>query len=51
MAEKEGFKYYAKVTWKKGTFVSNTGRKAKNSEELMIFSKGKARCLRPCKKD
>ncbi|MEG1311997.1 MAG: DNA methyltransferase [Romboutsia sp.] len=47
MAEEEGFKYYAKVTWKKGTFVSNTGRKAKNSEELMIFSKGKARCLRP----
>ncbi|MGL5648236.1 MAG: DNA-methyltransferase [Clostridium sp.] len=46
IAEKEGFKYYAKVSWKKGTFVSNTGRKAKNSEELMIFSKGKARNLR-----
>lgn len=46
MAEEEGFKYYAKVTWKKGTFVSNTGRKAKNSEDIMIFSKGKARELR-----
>ena len=47
MAEKAGFSYYAKVPWKKGTFVSNTGRKAKNSEDMMIFSKGKARAMRP----
>ena len=52
MAEKAGFIYYAKVPWKKGNFVSNTGRKAKNTEEMMIFSKGKARNLRPdAKKD
>jgi len=49
MAKKAGFKYYAKVPWKKGTFVSNTGRTAKNSEDVMIFSKGKARNLRPDK--
>lgn len=47
MAKKAGFSYYAKVPWKKGTFVSNTGRKAKNSEDMMIFSKGKARAMRP----
>ena len=46
MAEENGLQYYAKVTWKKGTFVSNTGRKAKNSEDVMIFSKGKPRELR-----
>lgn len=52
MAEEAGFRYYAKVPWKKGTFISNTGRKSKNTEEMMIFSLGKARNLRPdVKKD
>lgn len=52
MAEKAGFVYYAKVPWKKGTFIGNTGRKAKNTEDMMIFSKGKARNMRPdAKKD
>ena len=46
MAQEVGFEYYAKVPWIKGNFVSNTGRKAKNSEDIMIFSKGKARALR-----
>lgn len=46
MAEEAGFEYYAKVPWIKGTFVANTGRKAKNSEDMMIFSKGKARALK-----
>jgi len=41
-----GFQYYAKVAWIKGDFVANTGRKSKNSEEVMIFSKGPARKLR-----
>jgi site-specific DNA-methyltransferase (adenine-specific) len=45
-AEQCGLQYYSKVTWKKGTFVSNTGRKAKNSQDVMIFSKGKARNMR-----
>lgn len=45
-AKEAGFIYYAKVTWKKGTFVSNTGRKAKNTQDIMIFSKGKARNMR-----
>lgn len=52
MAEKAGFQYYAKVPWKKGNFVANTGRKAKSTEEILIFSKGAARSLRPdAKKD
>ena len=46
MAEECGFQYYAKIPWIKGTFVSNTGRCSKNSEDLMIFSKGKPRALR-----
>lgn len=49
MAEKAGFEYYAKVPWKKGTFVSNTGRKSKNTEDIMLFTKGKSRALRPDK--
>lgn len=46
MAKECGLLYYSKVPWKKGNFVSNTGRKAKNTEDVMIFSKGKARSLR-----
>jgi site-specific DNA-methyltransferase (adenine-specific) len=46
MAHECGLLYYAKIPWKKGKFVSNTGRKAKNTEDVMIFSKGKARSLR-----
>ena len=46
LAEKSGFKYFAKVPWIKGNFVSNTGRKAKNSEDVMIFSKGEPRELK-----
>ena len=38
-AKEAGFIYYSKVAWKKGTFVSNTGRKAKNTQDIMIFSK------------
>lgn len=49
-AKEAGFIYYSKVPWKKGTFVSNTGRKAKNTQDVMIFSKGKARNMRYDKK-
>lgn len=45
-AKASGLVYYSKVIWKKGKFVSNTGRKAKNTQDIMIFSKGKARSLR-----
>lgn len=45
-AEQCGLLYYSKVTWKKGDFVANTGRKSKNTQDVMIFSKGKARNLR-----
>lgn len=45
-AKEAGSIYYSKVTWKKGTFVSNTGRKAKNTQDIMIFSKGRARNMR-----
>lgn len=47
MAKAAGFSYYSKVSWTKGSFVANTGRKAKNTEDVMIFTKGKARALRP----
>ena len=46
MAVKNGFKYFAKVPWVKGNFVSNTGRKAHNTEDVMIFSKGEPRSLK-----
>lgn len=46
MAMKVGFLYYAKVPWVKGEFVANTGRKSKNTEDVLFFSKGKARSLR-----
>ncbi len=49
-AKEAGLLYYSKVTWKKGTFISNTGRKAKNTQDIMIFSKGKARNMRVDKK-
>lgn len=49
-AKEAGFIYYSKVPWKKGSFVSNTGRKAKNTQDVMIFSKGKARNMRYDKK-
>ena len=45
-AKECGLEYYCKVMWKKGKFVSNTGRKAKNTQDIMIFTKGKARNLR-----
>ncbi|WP_275372534.1 DNA-methyltransferase [Clostridium tertium] len=50
MAEECGLVYYSKVPWKKGKFVANTGRKAKNTEDIMFFTKGKARSLRLDKK-
>ena len=46
MAQNNGFKYFAKVPWKKGNFISNTGRKSKNSEDVMIFSNGEPRNLK-----
>lgn len=46
MAKECGLMYYCKVGWKKGKLINNTGRKAKNGEDIMIFSKGKARSLR-----
>lgn len=52
MAMSAGFLYYAKVPWKKGSFVANTGRKSGNTEDILIFSKGAPRKLRPdAKKD
>lgn len=50
MAIEAGFEYYSKIPWVKGTFVSNTGRKSKNTEDIMLFTKGKARELRIDKK-
>lgn len=46
-AKKAGFKYYAKVPWQKEGFVANTGRKSKNTEDVLMFTKGKSRSLRP----
>ena len=46
MAIDRGFKYFAKVPWKKGNFIANTGRKSTNIEDVMIFSKGSPRKLK-----
>ena len=46
MAIKEGFKYFTKVPWIKGDFKANTGRKSKNREDIMFFSKGEPRTLK-----
>lgn len=46
MAEKAGLEYYSTVNWKKGNFVSNTGRKAKNTEQMVFFTKGAPRSLK-----
>ena len=46
MAQDNGFKYFAKVSWKKGNFTANTGRKSKNIEDVMIFSNGEPRSLK-----
>lgn len=46
MAKENGLKYFAKVSWVKGNFISNTGRKSKNSEDVMIFSNGEPRNLK-----
>lgn len=46
MAEKSGFEYYTTVNWQKGNFVSNTGRKAKNTEQMIFFTKGAPRSLK-----
>ena len=46
MAKENGLKYFAKVSWKKGNFISNTGRKSKNVEDVMIFSNGEPRNLK-----
>lgn len=47
MAQEAGLNYYATVNWQKGDFVANTGRKAKNTEQLVFFTKGAARSLKP----
>ena len=47
MAIANGFQYYAKVSWIKGTFVSNTGRKQHNCEDVLFLTKGKPRALKP----
>lgn len=49
MAEEAGLSYYSKVAWKKGDCIFNTGRKSKNSEDVIFFVKGRARSLRPDK--
>lgn len=46
MAEKSGFEYYTTVNWQKGDFISNTGRKAKNTEQMIFFTKGSPRSLK-----
>lgn len=47
MALANGFQYYAKVSWIKGTFVANTGRKQHNVEDVLFLTKGKPRALKP----
>ena len=47
MAEEAGFKYFTKTIWKKGRKPYNTGRNMSNLLDIIIFSKGRARELRP----
>ena len=39
MAKDNGFKYFAKMAWKKGNFISNTGRKSKNRSSRVPYLK------------
>ena len=50
MAEKAGLILFTKTIWKKGNKPYNTGRNQSNLLDILIFSKGKARNLRPDKK-
>lgn len=46
MAEKSGLIYYASILWRKAPEGQiNTGRTTKGVEQIVIFTKGKARCL------
>ena len=46
MAEKANLNYYASVIWRIAPEgVINTGRTTKGVEQIVIFTKGKARCL------
>lgn len=46
MAEKAGLDYYASILWRKAPEGKiNTGRTTKGIEQIVIFTKGKARCL------
>lgn len=46
MALKSGLEFYASVIWRKAPEgVINTGRTTKGVEQIVIFTKGKARCL------
>ena len=39
MAAKAGLCYVTDITWVKGNFVANTGRKSKNTEHCLVFCK------------
>lgn len=46
MAEKAGLSYYASILWRKAPEGKiNTGRTTKGIEQIVIFTKGKPRCL------
>lgn len=46
MALKSGLEFYASLVWRKAPEgVINTGRTTKGVEQIVIFTKGKARCL------
>lgn len=48
MAKEAGFEYYAQTIWRKAPEGAiNTGRTTKGVEQMIIFSKGKARRLSP----
>lgn len=46
-AQEAGFEYYTKVSWTKGVFKANTGRKSKNTEDILFLTKGKSASWRP----
>ena len=51
MAEAAGFKFYDEIPFFKDGKVSNTGRRISGQYNMVVFSKGKARNMRPNMKE
>ena len=50
LAKEAGLQYYAKVAWKKDSFVANTGRKSKNGRDRFLYERKSQKYAARCKK-